>query len=261
MGTPNPNNLLLGAGSVYIDRFDAAGKSTGFRHLGNVDSFTTNTAVEKLTKKNAMDGLKGTYKEVVIGTTVTATMAMTEFDPENLALAMLGTVSTFTQDAQTGVTDKSFGPGAADVMLDRWYELGSLKVTVTDVKQGSATLAEEDYEINAVAGMIRLRPEGSAVAGQALAWSGSAPAIAAADKMWIVKALSAATIEGRLKYISADNQVVGPKTIINVHNITFAPDGDLGFISEEFGTFNIVGTIAADMSRPADNRYYETIYL
>ena len=261
MGTPNPNNLLLGAGSVLFDRFTADGKSTGFRHLGNVDSFTVNTAVEKLTKKNAMDGMKGIYAEVIIGTTVTATMAMTEFDPENLALAMLGVTSAFTQAAQAAVTDQTFGPDAADVMLDRWYDLGALNVVVTDVKQGTTTLAAEDYEVNATAGMIRLRPEGAAVAGQELTWSGSVPAITAANNKSIVKALAAGSIKGRLKYISADNQVIGPKTIINVPNITLAPDGDLGFISEEFGTFNLAGTIAADMSRPADNRYYETIYL
>jgi hypothetical protein len=259
--TPSPQNLMLGAGEVFFDRQDADGASTGLRHLGNVDSFGVNTTVETIEKKNAMDGAKGTYAELISGVTSQVSLTLTEFTPENVALAVLGDSGLFTQESAT-VTDQSVGP--ADSKLDVWYDLGAINPTVTTVKQDGEALDAAAYELNAEAGMIRLLSgytgDGKAVAGTQAVWSGTAPAIAATDMKAVVHALSASNVKGRIRYIAAANQN-GPRTMIDIWVCGLSPDGDLGWISEDFATFNLTGKVYADTSKPVGQQYYRILYL
>jgi hypothetical protein len=264
--TPDPKNLYLGAGSVYFDRFDTDGKSTGLRHLGNVDTFEITTTPEVKEKKNAMDGAKATYAEVVVGNAAALSMVITEYTKENLALAMMGEESAFTQTADAAVVDQGVGPSEDDedsVALDVWYDMGVFTPTVTAVKQGVTTLDEDAYELDAEHGMIRLLSsytgDNKAVAGTAITWSGSVPAIAATDGLWQVQGMAVGMIKGRVRYISADNQSSGPKLVIDVWICGLTPDGALGLITDDFGSFTLKGKVYADTSKPVGQRYYRAI--
>ena len=263
--TPSSENLYLGAGNVFFDRFDASGNSTGLRHLGNVDTFEITHTVETVEKKNAMDGAKGTYAEVVTGSAAELNMVLTEFTPENLALAMMGNEGFYEQEADATVTDEDVGPAAADVKLDVWYDLGALDVEVTAVKQGLVTLNETAYEVNSEAGMLRLLSsytgDDKAEAGVAIKWSGSIPAIETTDARIIVQGLATGMIKGRVRYISAENQTQGPRVMVDVWICGINPDGALGLITEEFGTFTLKGKVYADTGKPVGQRYYRTLYL
>lgn len=262
---PSSENLLLGAGNVYFDRFDSNNASTGLRHLGLVDSFGITHSVETVEKKNAMDGSKATYAEVVTGSAAELAAVLTEFTPENLALAMMGKDGLYTQTAEATVTDRAVGPAAAAVKLDVWYDMGCLNPTVSAVKQSSTPLNTSAYELNAEAGMIRLLSSytgaNKGVEAAAITWSGSTPAIAAADKKQLVYGLASGTIKGRLRYIAATNQTQGPRMMVDVWICGLTPDGELGFISDDFATFNLKGKVYADTSKPAGQQYYRALYL
>jgi hypothetical protein len=262
---PSSENLLLGAGNVYFDRFDSNNASTGLRHLGLVDSFGITHSVETVEKKNAMDGAKATYAEVVTGSAAELAAVLTEFTPENLALAMMGVDGVFTQTANAAVADQAVGPAAASVKLDVWYDMGCLNPTVSAVKQGATTLNPAAYELKAEAGMIRLLSSytgvDKGVVSTAITWSGSVPAIAAADKKQLVYGLASGTIKGRLRYIAATNQTQGPRMMVDVWICGLTPDGELGFISDDFATFNLKGKVYADTSKPAGQQYYRALYL
>ena len=90
--TPNPQNLYLGAGEVWLDRFDPVTflPTGAYRHLGDVDSLEINTVVKALEKKSSMDGARATYANVVVSADVDVTLKLAELDPDNFALAMLG---------------------------------------------------------------------------------------------------------------------------------------------------------------------------
>jgi hypothetical protein len=263
--TPDPKNLYLGAGSVYFDRFDADGKSTGLRHLGNVDTFEVTTTPDVKEKKNAMDGAKATYAEVVVGNAAELSMVVTEYVKENLALAMMGEDSAYTQVADAAVVDRAIGPDAADVLLDVWYDFGVLNPTVDAVKQGATTLDEAAYEVNAEAGMMRLLSSydgvNKAVVATAITWSGEIPAIEAADARWQVQGMSVGAIKGRLRYISAVNQSSGPRVLVDAWIVGLVPDGALGMITDDFGSFTLKGKVYADTSKPVGQRYYRTLGL
>jgi len=250
---------------VFFDRFDADGKSTGLRHLGNVDTFEINMTIEKSEKKNAMDGTKATYAEIVTGMNAEVTMTITEYVPENVALAVMGEASQFVQSAVPAFTDRAFGPAAGSVKLDVFYDLGYLNPTVTAIKQGSATLNADAYELRLESGLVRLRSEytgaGAATAGGgALTWSGSAPAITATAGKQIVQGMTTGSLKGRLHYESAANQVQGPRVLVDVWICGLNPEGALGLITEDFGTFQLKGKIYADTSRPVSAQYFRVIY-
>lgn len=262
---PSSENLYLGAGSVFFDRQDSAGLSTGMRHLGNVDTFELTNTVEKKEKKNAMDGTKATYAEVITGSAAELSMSLTEFTPENIALATLGNAAIFTQTADAAVVDEPVGPVAANVALNVWFDMGAVNPTVTAVKQGATTLDKDAYELNAEAGMLRLLSSytgaNKAEAGTAVTWSGSIPAILNTAGRRLVQGLASGTIKGRIRYISATNQTQGPRVVVDIWICGLNPDGALGLIGEDFAAWSMKGKVYADTSKTVGERYYRVLYL
>ncbi|HMM22682.1 MAG TPA: hypothetical protein PKA10_18340 [Selenomonadales bacterium] len=133
--TPSPKNLLLGAGPLYFDRYDANGKSTGLRHLGNVEKFTFKTDVQKVSKQSSMSAARRTYAEAAKEVTATGSLTMDEFDPANLALGLFGEEGIIRQEAAT-VTDKVY-----IAKLGTAIQLPGYKVTDLVVKPESDTVA------------------------------------------------------------------------------------------------------------------------
>jgi hypothetical protein len=88
-------------------------------------------------------------------------------------------------------------------------------------------------------------------------WDGSRAAIAST----IVRGLSVGSIEGSLKYFSAANQAAGPRWEVEIHKVTITPDGELAFISEEFGTFTLRGKSQKDTTKPAGEQFFTALKL
>jgi len=250
MMTPDPNNLSLGAGEVLFDRFDAAGESTGYRHLGNVESLSIATSVEKLEKKSSMKGKRTTYKEVVIGQTAEVSMVLSEFDPENLALAFRGDTAAFAQAGAWGLSGQPINGGVA-IVFDRWYPLGKRSLSNVVITQSGALTLNDDYEINLELGLVKILESGSGTE-VTTTWSGDSAPLASTT----IRGLASSSINGRLKYFSAADQVSGPRYELDVHNFEPAPDGELGLISEEFGTFTLKGKAQEDNTQAAGEEFF-----
>jgi hypothetical protein len=246
--TPNPDNYMLGAGEVLFDRFDAAGLSTGYRHLGNATAFGGATSVEKLPHKSSMSGARTTDKEVVIGSEHELTIVLEEFDPENLALALLGEVSTFSQDAGN-ITAGEINGGLA-LNFDRWYSLGKRDVSSVVIDQGGALTVDDDYVLNAELGLVKILSTGAG-AEAVTTWDGDCGAISSD----LVTALSVSKIEGRLKYFSASDQASGPRYEIDVHKVNLSPEGEVPFIGETWANFTLKGKAQKDITQPAGQEF------
>lgn len=259
MGTPDPANLSLGAGEVLFDRFDSSGNSTGYRHLGNVESLNGTPTIEKITKKSSMDGARGTYKEAVIGSELDIVIVLDEYDPENLALALMGDTAAYAQSADSALVAQPVNGGVA-IKFDRWYQMelsagGDAKqVSMVVIKQTAVTLVlNDDYVLNTELGLVKILSTGSTPPLEAVTtWEGDVAAITST----VIRGLSVGKIEGRLKYFSATNQAAGPRFEVDVHKVSFTPEGELGFISEEFGTFSLSGKAQKDVSKPAGEEFF-----
>lgn len=248
--TPDPNNLSLGAGEVLFDRYDANGDSTGYRHLGNVESLTISTTVEKLEKKSSMQGKRTTYKEVVIGQTAEVSMILSEFDPDNLALAFRGDVVDFTQAGAWGLSAQSINGGVA-IVFDRWYPMGKRSLSNVVISQGTPLTLGDDYEINLELGLVKILESGAGTEA-ITTWDGDSAPLASSS----IRGLASSSINGRLKYFSATDQVSGPRYELDVHNFEPAPEGELGLISEVYGTFTLKGKAQEDTSQASGEEFF-----
>lgn len=252
--TPSPQNLYLGAGEVWLDRFDPVTflPTGAYRHLGDVDSLEVNTVVKALEKKSSMDGARGTYANVIVSADIDVTLKLAELDPENFALAMLGETAPWSQAVDATITAGEINQGEV-IALDRWYDLGFLNPHITDVKQGLVALVlGTDYVVDLPSGMIKFPSTGAATAA-VTTWDGSAPAIAG-GKVWY--GLGAIETYGALRYRSAANQITGMQMLLDIWNIQLMPEGNLQLIAEQFGEATLKGKVQVDTTKPVGQQYY-----
>lgn len=255
MSTPDSTNLYLGAGEVWFNRFSSGTTKTQWRHLGNVSRLELTQAVETLEKRSAMSGARGLLKRVVTSTTSELAMTLDEFDSENVALALLGTASAFSQSSGTATDDAITGT----VKKGQWLDTGKLKITVTGVKKAPSTalVLGTDYEVDSDSGMIRILPGSSTVAdGDSLLWSGSYAAITSTQ----VQALANSRIEGALRFRSASDSV-GPRYLVDFHIVSITPDGALALLTTEFGEIPLKGAVQEDTSKAVGQRYFRAVQL
>jgi len=255
MATPDSGNIYLGAGEVWFNRFGANGSPTQWRHLGNVSRLEPTQSVETLEKRSAMSGARGLLKRVVTSTTSEVALTLDEFDPENVALALLGSASAFSQSSGTA-TDSAI-PGT--VKKGQWLDTGKLKITVTGVKKSPSTalVLGTDYEVDSDSGMIRILPGSSTVAdGDSLLWSGSYAAITSTQ----IQALANSRIEGALRFRSASD-AVGPRYLVDFWKVSIAPDGALALLTTEFGEITLKAAVQEDTSKSIGERYFRMVQL
>jgi len=202
-----------------------------------------------------MSGARGLLKRVVTSTTSEVALTLDEFDPENVALALLGSASAFSQSSGTA-TDSAI-PGT--VKKGQWLDTGKLKITVTGVKKSPSTalVLGTDYEVDSDSGMIRILPGSSTVAdGDSLLWSGSYAAITSTQ----IQALANSRIEGALRFRSASD-AVGPRYLVDFWKVSIAPDGALALLTTEFGEITLKAAVQEDTSKSIGERYFRMVQL
>jgi hypothetical protein len=88
--SPSTDNYYVGKGKIS---FKATGENT-FRDVGNVSSLETAPDVTTLEHFSSREGVKTKDMEVVTEKKMTVTMVMDEWTADNLAMMLLGDVST-----------------------------------------------------------------------------------------------------------------------------------------------------------------------
>lgn len=93
---PNINNYYIGKGTLSF-------KKTGdaeFRDLGNCPEFEFTPAIDKLDHFSSRAGVKTKDRTVVIEKSATVRLVMEEWNAQNMALALLGEISTDSSGAE-----------------------------------------------------------------------------------------------------------------------------------------------------------------
>lgn len=242
---PDPSNLSLGKGKLFIKRRDAiTGADTGYRHAGNCDKFATKATVDVIDNMSSMDPIAGIYAEIPKSTKVEITIEGFEYDPNNVALMLYGDSSAYSQGA-SAPTDVEFA-AAATVVLDGYYEIGARNATITNIKQGATVLTlGTDYEVtDAAVGMIHLLPTGAATPGAALTWSGSIPAILATAGNRLITIATSPQIPGTVRFLPAPKH--GPNMDVTLWSVNLTPNGEPEFISDALAKIALKGTVQLD---------------
>lgn len=250
MATPSSDNLMLGAGQLFFDRFDNSGAKTGERHLGNCTAFTLTTEVEKVEKFSSLNAAKLLYKSVIKSIKATGKITLDEFDPANLALVLLGDEGVITQTAGsvTAASPLSFTTKKGYGMKLSHYQVSN--VVVKDSTGATTYVSGTDYQVNAKAGAIYIPETTTIVDGSII----KASYDYAACSLPKVSGATKGKIEGFLRFLG--DPTSGPAYHGEFWKISVSPEGELGLITDDWGSFGINFECQADtINHPSDPMY------
>jgi hypothetical protein len=251
MGTEvNANNILLGRGKVYFDRFTDAGVQTGEIFLGNTPTFELTPASEDIKKYSSATAAAPLICSDVLRVTVGIRIVGDEFSKENLAMALFGTVGSYTQST-AGVVDESI----TVVEQGRFYPTlyrGLTAVVVTTDPAGTTYTVDVDYTVDAVSGRIYIVPGGAIAASAAedilVDYTYATQALEA------TRGLTATSVKGRIRFIG--DPARGPKLECIVWRASVRSDGAISFIGDEYGQFTLAGDVESDaVNHPTEPHY------
>ena len=149
------NDIVVGAGRVYFSPKGQAGE----RYLGDTPGFTVGISSEQTDVYSSDDPVAEKIVSVVRNIERTATITCQDFSLENLAIFLLGDVTSLTQTASE-VADEE-----AIVNKGEWYQLGggigakdvsSVSIQAAKVKADTyvALAADTDYTLDAKNGRV-----------------------------------------------------------------------------------------------------------
>lgn len=253
---PSSENLLLGKGQVFFDRFDVNGVAQGLRHLGNVETFELTTADDNVDKYSSMSAGAPLYKRVNRRRTITLKITGDEFHPENLALVTMGSQSTLVQVATPIVAE-----AVAATTVPGTYFIPKLLGPISAVSvlfAASAGVLNTDYAIiDASVGLIRILP-GTVKTG-AVTVSYTPTAYTTTTGPQVIAGGVSGIINGRIMFLGDPS--TGPKIRVNVWKTSITPDGAVGLISDDYAQMSLSAAVLDDTANHPSTPLYEAVYL
>lgn len=252
--SPDAENLLLGAGQVFFDRFDSNGASQGFRHLGNCETFEITTEDDLLDKNESMTRARALYKRVTRKRTTTIRIAADEFSLFNMALGLMGQENTHAAQVATPVVGESLDDETIQYAVYKTAKLGPITAVAVKFNAVAGTLGV-DYEIlDANLGLIKILKVSSAdpvtidytPTAYASGWNE-------------IRGGTESSINGALMFVG--DPATGPKYMVEVWRVTITPDGAVGLISEEWGQFGLIAAVESDITNHPNEPLYKVTEL
>lgn len=228
------NQIVLGAGQLFFDPFDANGAKTGERYYGDTPGFSINVTSEKVEVFNSDTAIAELLANIATKVTRTATILAQDISVANLTTFALATLDSAAQSSSS-VTDHPI----AGVLQGRWYQIGVSSTFPTGARALSAVVVTNDagtpvvydlttdYELDLDLGRIYIVVGGDIVDGTNLEIDYTKAAVAW-DRISTGEALSA---RGALRYI-ADN-TRGPNRDVYAPQVELRPNGDVAFKSRD----------------------------
>ena len=233
------NNVVLGAGEVYVDLLDDDGDKTGERYLGDSPAATISVTSETTTVLSSDGPVARELVNRVRSVSRSVGFTLKDSSIANWALFLLGEDEAYA-DEDIAVADEEI----AIVRRGRWYQLGvsdakptgvaaigeaGFAVTYSDNGADTALPAEQ-YEIDREHARIRIRPDSAALADGATIKIDYTP-VASANRR-IVKAGEPRQIRCALRYIE-DRDAAGEARNAYAVECNLAPAGEIGLKSRE----------------------------
>lgn len=230
--SPTPDNLILGRGIVrFAPIID--GVRAHYLDMGNVQQLSIATTDTKITQKSSRVPTNTIYKEVTSEREVVVTLQGGEFDADIVAAALQGeVVSVAAVMAGTVVAEAHVAPVELDVLI----KLGKDRVSAVVVKQGMVThTIGDDYEVvDASRGWIKLLASGDIDASMAFTVDYSNAAVAACKK---IRGATETVVEASIHFTA--NNAAGPNRDATFYRASLSSDGELGFITNEYGQWTL----------------------
>lgn len=175
------NNIVIGAGKVYLALFDSAGNRGGFRYIGDTPGFSITTATERVTVFGSDYSTRDKLVDKVIQVDRSFALTVRDITPQNAALFYGGEATELTQALATAATFD-----VLNVQPGLWYLIGDANnktgvraitsVSVADKTTSDAHAEGTDYELDAATGRIYIIEGGGIAAGDDIVVTYDAPA-------------------------------------------------------------------------------------
>lgn len=263
----NPNDVYTGSGKTYFDRFDANGNPTGLRMLGNVSKLTITPAVSSNGVTDYTRPEKANLAVITSSQKHSVQLVLMETSPKNLALAVNGTISSFTQAggsivgevlASTTVAGKP-QPGTDIILKTAQRNISAATVKVTTASSPVVLTLGTDYEIeDAAAGLIRILPSApnypSSGATGITADYTAAAVLTSAGKS-VISGAAVAQITGKLFF--AANPTSGRAQDVDGWRLTLTPSGPIDWLSTDATNLTLDGELLSDAANHPQAPYYQ----
>lgn len=244
---PDTDNLFLGKGALYFDRQDANGSSTGELDLGNCTNF--NLKLDQTLKEHftSREGIKKRDLVVTESEKWSGKFVLEEYAKEILNLAIRGEAPTYlTQSAGSTTATKT-------AFRDRWLDVGYRMISSVVVSHGVTTFTlNTDYVVDATTGRVKPLSTGAIYEEESLTISFSYAAI---QQPKLVP--SQRDCIGLLRFVPNNEQ--GPDIEVQVWKATLKCDGDINFISEDWGKLNFSFEVDSDEENHPTEPYFRLI--
>ena len=238
----------VGKGTVYLQDRTNSGKP--LYPIGNCSKVTDSIEIENKELPDYENAGGGTAAKFSRVKSVKTTIDMTSFSPENLAMALRGSVS-----AQSSVT-AIVGEAATVPALGSLIPLARLMDTsVAPVvkKSGTTVTAATNYEVRR-GGIFVLANAATLLAGDAITVDYTP---LASD---LIQTLVNSSVDYRVVIDGLNEANSGKAVRITKHRVQFDPAQSLDWIGDDFGKLSVSGTQLADTTiTTAGLSQYQTI--
>lgn len=254
VASPDAQNLYLGRGAFYFDRFLAGTTTpTGERHVGNVSKIELVTTDDVKEAYQNMTSSAGLYATVNARRKVELKVTGDEYSLENIALILMGDTGKLAQTGSS-VTDETV---TASAKQGRYYATDYRKISAVTVKGGvsgaTAKVLNTDYTVDAVSGRIYVVPGGGIADGDIIKVSYTYATIS----LDVVKAGTQSKIAGYVRFVG--DPAAGPTYELECWNAQFNPDGPLALIQDDYGNWSLSARLVADLTNHSDAPWFRMI--
>ncbi len=239
-------NHFIGRARLYVDVLDpTTGLTTGLFFEGNVEEAKASVTPTTASKRDFSQKSAPILAEGVFQTDVQFSWTCDEYTAKNLKQHLMATGGTTS--AQSSGTVTTVSPESFTAYKDGFLELAFKNVSAVVLKDSAGTttyVLGTDYSVyDATRGIVYIIPGGAIVDAQIVKASYTYGTYAAKGTLAIGNnPLQTARIK-----LTGDN-LSGPNRDLDLWKVRIAGDGDVSFITSgnDFGTFNIKGTVLAD---------------
>lgn len=160
-----------------------------------------------------------------------------------LAMALLGTPAAYAQTVAADVA------GTFTAIHDKWVALPRCELTAFAI---SGKTLDTDYNVHLAAGLVKVLSTGTIANGATVSYTHSAPARAGQKIVAGTQSLIQLTLRG--DGINADT---GKHCGILVHKANVSPSGALSFISNDYISITLKGTLIKPDDQDGSWEYWE----
>lgn len=248
----NAAELLLGRGKLYVDRLSAAGNSTGELFLGNCQTFEITPTAEEIKHYSSADAAASLMASDVTRQDMALRIVGSQFSLANLARAFSGTEGSLAQST-ADITDEVLTSSSVQGRYFKTLYRQISSVIVTGPSETPVYVVVQDYEIDAVTGRIYI-VEGGDIADESIVWVDYTYADLDLN---VINGMTVSSVRGFLRYVPDNTR--GAQNEVEVWRASFRADGAIGFISDEYASWTLVGNVEDDSVNHPDNPHYRII--